>query len=103
MLLRGVNDDANTLAELCERLVDLRVTPYYLHQLDPVAGASHFRVDESRGLEIVRELQRRLPGFAVPPLRPRSPRRDRKDPRGSLDRRDAVAHEEPGARPLDDQ
>ena len=38
VLLRGVNDRADVLAELCERLVDLRVMPYYLHQLDRVAG-----------------------------------------------------------------
>ncbi len=66
VLLRGVNDDAETLAHLCERLADLRVIPYYLHQLDPVAGAAHFRVAERRGLEIVAELRRRLPGYAVP-------------------------------------
>ena len=40
VLLRGVNDSVTVLAELCERLVNLRVTPYYLHQLDPVAGAA---------------------------------------------------------------
>jgi L-lysine 2,3-aminomutase len=66
VLLRDVNDDANTLAELCERLVDLGVLPYYLHQLDRVRGAAHFEVDESRGLELIAELQRRLPGYAVP-------------------------------------
>ncbi|MHC4428009.1 MAG: EF-P beta-lysylation protein EpmB [Planctomycetota bacterium] len=66
VLLRGVNDDAATLALLCERLVDLRVIPYYLHQLDPVAGAAHFRVAESHGLEIMAALRRRLPGYAVP-------------------------------------
>ena len=38
VLLRGVNDRADVLAELFERLVDLRVMPYYLHQLDAVAG-----------------------------------------------------------------
>ena len=43
VLLRGVNDRADVLAELCQRLVDLRVMPYYLHQLDPVAGAAHFK------------------------------------------------------------
>ncbi|MCZ6793675.1 MAG: EF-P beta-lysylation protein EpmB [Planctomycetota bacterium] len=66
VLLRGVNDDARVLAELCERLADLRVVPYYLHQLDPVAGAAHFHVPESRGLEILAELHRELPGYAVP-------------------------------------
>lgn len=66
VLLRGVNDDANVLAELCERLVDLRVMPYYLHQLDTVAGTAHFHVDPARGLEIVAALRLRLPGYAVP-------------------------------------
>lgn len=66
VLLRGVNDDEAVLAELCERLVDLRVQPYYLHQLDPVAGAAHFHVEETRGRELVAALRRRLPGYAVP-------------------------------------
>ena len=39
VLLRKVNDQVEMLAELCGRLVDLRVIPYYLHQLDRVAGA----------------------------------------------------------------
>jgi EF-P beta-lysylation protein EpmB len=66
VLLRGVNDDADVLAELCERLVDLRVMPYYLHQLDKVAGAAHFEVPVERGLQIIAELRQRLPGYAVP-------------------------------------
>ena len=57
VLLRGVNDDADVLAELCERLVDLRVMPYYLHQLDRVAGAAHFEVPIERGRELMAELQ----------------------------------------------
>jgi EF-P beta-lysylation protein EpmB len=66
VLLRGVNDDVAVLAELCERLVNLRVMPYYLHQLDRVAGAAHFEVSADRGRELVAELQSRLPGYAVP-------------------------------------
>ncbi|MFO1093501.1 MAG: EF-P beta-lysylation protein EpmB [Planctomycetaceae bacterium] len=66
VLLKGINDDADVLAELCERLVDVGVLPYYLHQLDRVRGAAHFEVSESRGLRIVEELRRRLPGYAVP-------------------------------------
>ena len=66
VLLRGVNDDAQTLAELYGRLVDLRAMPYYLHQLDHVAGAAHFQVAEARGIELIGELRRRLPGYAVP-------------------------------------
>ncbi len=66
VLLRGVNDTADTMAALCERLVDLGVMPYYLHQLDRVAGASHFDVPESAGREIIAQLTARLPGYAVP-------------------------------------
>lgn len=66
VLLRGVNDDVETLTGLCRRLVDLRVTPYYLHQLDRVTGAAHFEVPVERGINIVRQLRSRLPGYAVP-------------------------------------
>ncbi len=66
VLLRGVNDDVDVLAELFGRLVDLRVMPYYLHQLDRVSGAAHFEVPEDRGRELVRQLRARLPGYAVP-------------------------------------
>ncbi len=66
VLLRGVNDDADVLADLCERLVDLGVLPYYLHQLDRVAGTAHFEVPEATGLELMAELRKRLPGYAVP-------------------------------------
>ncbi len=66
VLLRGVNDDADTLTELSRQLLDARVMPYYLHQLDPVDGAQHFEVPVARGLELVAELRRRLPGFGVP-------------------------------------
>jgi EF-P beta-lysylation protein EpmB len=66
VLLRGVNDTADALAELCERLVNLRVMPYYLHQLDRVAGAAHFEVPIERGNRLIAELRQRLPGYAVP-------------------------------------
>jgi L-lysine 2,3-aminomutase len=66
VLLRGVNDDVAVLAELCERLADLRVMPYYLHQLDRVAGAAHFEVPEAWGIALVEQLRARLPGYAVP-------------------------------------
>ncbi len=66
VLLAGVNDHADVLAELCRRLVDLRVMPYYLHQLDRVRGAAHFEVAEETGLRLIAELRRRLPGYAVP-------------------------------------
>jgi EF-P beta-lysylation protein EpmB len=66
VLLRGVNDRVEVLAELLERLVNLRVMPYYLHQLDRVTGAAHFEVSEQVGVELVRQLRALLPGYAVP-------------------------------------
>jgi KamA family protein len=66
VLLRGVNDRIETLAELYQRLVDLRVIPYYLHQLDRVAGAAHFEVPESTGRQLLSQLRALLPGYAVP-------------------------------------
>jgi len=66
VLLAGVNDRADVLADLCRRLADLRVMPYYLHQLDRVAGAAHFEVPEARGIQLVAALRAQLPGYAVP-------------------------------------
>ena len=57
VLLRGVNDDVDALESLCRRLVDLRVTPYYLHQLDRVSGAAHFEVPEDQGRRLVDQLR----------------------------------------------
>ncbi len=66
VLLRGVNDSVATLAELSERLIDVGVKPYYLHQLDRVAGTAHFEVAEQDGKRLISELRKRLPGYAVP-------------------------------------
>ncbi|MEX0587086.1 MAG: EF-P beta-lysylation protein EpmB, partial [Pirellulales bacterium] len=66
VLLAGVNDRVEVLAELSERLVDLRVMPYYLHQLDRVRGAAHFEVPRAQGVRFMESLRARLPGYAVP-------------------------------------
>jgi L-lysine 2,3-aminomutase len=66
VLLRGVNDSVEALEDLCRRLVDLRVMPYYLHQLDRVTGAAHFEVTVEQGMVLVDKLRARLPGYAVP-------------------------------------
>lgn len=66
VLLKGVNDDEDTMAALCENLCDYGIMPYYLHQLDRVQGAAHFEVSKERGLELIKQLTRRLPGYAVP-------------------------------------
>ena len=66
VLLRGVNDSPRVLADLYERLFPYGVLPYYLHQLDRVAGAVHFEVDPAEGRRIVQELRALLPGYLVP-------------------------------------
>jgi EF-P beta-lysylation protein EpmB len=66
VLLRGINDSAEALTGLSERLINLGVIPYYLHQLDRVTGTAHFEVPESRGLDLIDALRARLPGYAVP-------------------------------------
>lgn len=66
VLLQGVNDSVDALAALFEKLIDVGVLPYYLHQLDRTQGAAAFEVSTERGLEIVRQLGERLPGYAVP-------------------------------------
>jgi EF-P beta-lysylation protein EpmB len=66
VLLRSVNDDAAALIDLSRRLINLRVLPYYLHQLDRVAGAAHFEVPIERGRELIAQLHAALPGYAVP-------------------------------------
>ena len=68
VLLRGVNDDARTLAELSETLFEAGVLPYYLHQLDRVAGVAHFEVEDGRARSLHSELQSILPGYLVPRL-----------------------------------
>ncbi|MCB9598479.1 MAG: KamA family radical SAM protein [Sandaracinaceae bacterium] len=68
VLLRGVNDSAETLEALFRGLVARRVRPYYLLQADPVRGTSHLRTPLSTGVEIMRRLQGRLSGIALPKL-----------------------------------
>ncbi|MDQ3160370.1 MAG: EF-P beta-lysylation protein EpmB [Pseudomonadota bacterium] len=68
VLLRGINDSADALADLCERGFQAGVLPYYLHQLDRVAGAAHFEIDDARALALHAELSARLPGYLLPRL-----------------------------------
>lgn len=68
VLLQGVNDNAEVLAGLSERLFEIGVLPYYLHLLDRVAGAAHFEVDETQARSLHKTLLARLPGYLVPKL-----------------------------------
>lgn len=66
VLLKGVNDDIDTLQKLYLMLISIGVLPYYLNQLDRVEGAAHFEVNENKGRELMKALQEKLPGYAVP-------------------------------------
>ena len=66
VLLASVNDDEKTLRVLFKKLVNIRVVPYYLHQLDLAKGTHHFRVPIERGIELMRRLQGHLTGLAIP-------------------------------------
>lgn len=68
VLLRRVNDDADVLEALGERLFDLGVQPYYLHLLDRVQGAAHFEVPETEACRLMRTLAARTPGYLLPRL-----------------------------------
>ena len=66
VLLKGVNDNTQTLADLFTRLSDLKVKPYYLHHPDEVLGAMHFYLELEVGRRIVQPLHDLLPGWALP-------------------------------------
>lgn len=66
VLLRGVNDDADVLAELFEALLERRVKPYYLHHTDHAEGNAHFRVALDVGRALMREVRARVGGLAMP-------------------------------------
>jgi len=68
VLLKGINDDSDTLAELSETLLAYGVLPYYLHLLDPVRGAAHFQLDRSDAVALHQRLRDHLPGYLVPRL-----------------------------------
>lgn len=66
VLLRGINDNAETLKELFIKLVKIRVRPYYLYQCDVAEGIGHFRTPVSQGIEIMKNIRGYISGYAVP-------------------------------------
>lgn len=66
VLLKGVNDDFETLKALFQVAIDNGIIPYYLHQLDKVEGAAHFEVEPQRGIDLIEQLRAHLPGYAIP-------------------------------------
>lgn len=80
VILRDINDSADTLESLSEALFSAGVLPYYLHAFDPVSGAHHYDVSDEQACGLVRELIARLPGFLVPRLVREIPGRPGKSP-----------------------
>ena len=68
VLLKGVNDSVERLIDLSEKLVANRVQPYYLHLLDPVAGAAHYEVPIGDARRLVEQMRNRVSGYLVPRL-----------------------------------
>jgi lysine 2,3-aminomutase len=66
VLLKGVNDDVDTLETLMRAFVELRIKPYYLHHPDLAPGTAHFRISIEEELSLARELRRRVSGLAMP-------------------------------------
>ncbi len=68
VLLKGINNNSQTLVELSEKLFDTGIQPYYLHLFDQVQGAAHFDVKEQEAVTIVKDMLAVLPGFLMPKL-----------------------------------
>lgn len=66
VLLKGINDNVDTMKNLMQGLLKIRVRPYYLYQCDPILGSSHFRTSVRKGLEIIKGLRGYTSGYAVP-------------------------------------
>ncbi|MFH1755106.1 MAG: KamA family radical SAM protein [Candidatus Latescibacterota bacterium] len=66
VLLKGINDNVDTMRCLMHHLLKMRVRPYYLYQCDPITGSAHFRTPVEKGLEIIRGLRGFTSGYAVP-------------------------------------
>ncbi len=68
VLLKGVNDNVETLTELSEQLIQHHIIPYYLHTLDKIRGSQHFSVPEKEIETIYQALRNKLPGYLLPRL-----------------------------------
>ena len=66
VLLKGVNDDSETMRKLMQKLLKVRVKPYYLFQTDMALGTDHFRTDVQKGLDLISDLQGHTSGMGVP-------------------------------------
>ncbi|MRT92259.1 KamA family radical SAM protein [Ancylomarina sp. 16SWW S1-10-2] len=66
VLLKGINDNVETMKELMLKLLKIRIRPYYIYQCDPILGSSHFRTPVAKGLEIIQGLRGFISGYAIP-------------------------------------
>jgi len=66
VLLKGINDNVDTMKRLMQGLLKIRVRPYYIYQCDPIPGSNHFRTKVSKGIEIIKGLRGFTTGYAVP-------------------------------------
>lgn len=68
VLLKNINDQAEILIKLSEKLFEIGILPYYLHYMDAVQGAAHFTTSKNAAFELEKQLQDNLPGYLVPKL-----------------------------------
>jgi len=66
VLMRGINDQPEVMKRLMQKLLSIRVRPYYIYQADLVQGTEHFRTTVEEGLEVIRALRGHTSGMAVP-------------------------------------
>lgn len=68
VLLKGVNNNVDSLIALSEALIDNQIIPYYLHLLDKVQGSAHFFISDVAAIELYQQLRKKLPGYMLPRL-----------------------------------
>ena len=68
VLLKNINDNADVLAELSNKLFSIGILPYYIHLLDKVQGAAHFLIDDDTARQIMQQLAKKVSGYLVPKL-----------------------------------
>jgi len=66
VMMRGINDDPQVMKRLMQKLLAIRVRPYYIYQADMVQGTNHFRTTVEEGLNVIRALRGHTSGMAVP-------------------------------------
>ena len=66
VLLKGINDDPAVMKSLMQKLLTVRVRPYYIYQCDLIPGSSHFRTTVEKGIDIIENMRGHTSGYAVP-------------------------------------